>query len=343
MKSFDKRIALTGMALAAFAGCAGGDGLPPAPRSASTGAVYGTAVSDTPVIVGDPYTIDGRTYVPSDPQHYDEVGLASYYGTELSGRPTANGERFSPSGISAAHRTLPLPSYVEVTNLQTGRTILVRINDRGPFAADRIIDLSSGAARQLGILEQGTAPVRVRRVQPAENDRARLRAGQLAEPRLDTSPQLLAALRARFERGGGIIPQATPSPDAPNAALASAPSPPPATTSPANAGVTFQVEDEAPQARPALAPATRPTPAPPPPAAIRDGYFVQLGAFSNAANARRLANRAQSLGTVQISQAGSIRRVRLGPYPNEAAAREALSRARSAGFGDARVFRDSGR
>jgi rare lipoprotein A len=321
MKLFDKtKTWIAGLALAALAGCGGGGELPPA-SAGGQGPVYGTTVSDFPVLVGEPYTINGRTYTPSDPSHYDEVGLASYYGDELSGRPTANGERFQPSGISAAHRTLPLPSYVEVTALQTGRTILVRINDRGPFTDDRIIDLSIGAARQLGIVEQGTAAVRVRRVQPIDSDRARLRAGQPAEPRLQTSPQLLAALRAQFERGGGVIPPATPSPDAP------APS--------GRAGVDWEVENEPQAATPPSAPRSAPT--------ATGSYYVQLGAFSNAANAQRLASRAQNLGTVRVVSAGNIRRVRLGPYPSQAAANQAQSRARAAGFGDARVFRDTGR
>src|SRR3546814_10196370 len=83
---------------------------------------------------------------------------------------TANGEKFRPDGITAAHKTLPLPSYVEVTSLQTGRTILVRVNDRGPFARGRIIDLSKGAAEQLGIRAAGTAPVRVRVVDPRSEE-----------------------------------------------------------------------------------------------------------------------------------------------------------------------------
>ncbi|QLC24162.1 septal ring lytic transglycosylase RlpA family protein [Parasphingopyxis algicola] len=327
MQLFDKKRWTVLPALAALAACSsGGRELPPASAGAD-GSVYGAAVSDTPVQIGPPYTINRRTYTPADPSHYDEVGLASYYGAELSGRPTANGERFRPSGISAAHRTLPLPSYVEVTALQTGRTILVRVNDRGPFAGDRIIDLSVGAARQLGIVERGTAPVRVRRVQPVESDRARLRAGQPAQPRLQTSPQLLEALRAQFERGGGIIPQATPSPDAPASTGQAATSG--GNAGPSNAGVNWQIEEE-PQSRPVQSA---------PPAAAGD-YYVQLGAFSNAANAQRLANRAQRLGTVRIVSAGSIRRVRLGPYPTQAAARQALSQVRSAGFGDARIFRD---
>ena len=311
---------IAGLGFVVLAGCSSGGGLPPLATSGQ-GPGYGETVSDIPVLVGDSYTINGRTYTPSDPSHYDEVGLASYYGNELAGRPTANGESFRPVGISAAHRTLPLPSYVEVTALETGRTILVRINDRGPFANDRIIDLSLGAARQLGIVEQGTAAVRVRRVQPIDSDRALLRAGQPAQPRLETSPQLLSALRAQFERGGGIIPPATPSPDAP------APT--------GRAGVDWQVENE-PQA------ATAP-PAPQPAPAASGSYYVQLGAFSNASNAQRMANRAQNLGTVRIVSAGNIRRVRLGPYPSQAAANQAQSRARGAGYGDARVLRDTGR
>lgn len=321
MKLLDKtKSGIVGLAFAAVAGCSSGGELPPA--SAGQGPVHGSGVSDMPVLVGAPYTINGRTYTPSDPPHYDEVGLASFYGEELAGRPTANGEAFRPSGISAAHRTLPLPSYVEVTALETGRTILVRINDRGPFAGDRIIDLSVGAARQLGIVEQGVSPVRVRRVQPVDGDRARLRAGQPAQPRLQTSPQLLAALRAQFERGGGVIPPATPSPDAPD--------------TPGRAGVDWAVENE-PQAE-SPAPTSRPAAQ-----AATGSYYVQLGAFSNAANAQRLARRAEGLGSVRVVSAGNIRRVRLGPYPSQAEADGARSRARAAGFRDARIFRDTGR
>lgn len=329
MKFRNKQIWIPVSAATLLAGCSLGDEglgeLPPAADSGPSRPAYGTPVSDTPVIVGDPYEINGVTYTPANVGRYDEVGLASYYGNELAGRPTANGEPFNPSGISAAHRTLPLPSYVEVTSLQTGRTILVRINDRGPFDPDRIIDLSIGAAQQLGIAQQGTGAVRVRRVEPIEADKARLRAGQSAQERLTASPQLLEALRGQFERGGGVIPDAAlPSTDAPEAPSASG----------NETGVTWRDPG-----------AASPPPAIPtsPPATARGSYFVQLGAFSNAPNAQRLASRANRLGNITISQAGNIRRVRLGPFPSEAAANEALSRARQAGFGDARVFRDTGR
>lgn len=163
-------------ALALLAGCAGA---PDRPRGEQSG--Y-RPVTDLPVKIGPPYTVRGRTYVPADERDYAAVGLASWYGPE-SGGQTANGERFRPDAIGAAHRTLPLPSYVEVTSLRSGRTILVRVNDRGPFAPARVIDLSRGAARALGVERDGTSPVRVRRVFPGEAERAALRAGRTAAPR----------------------------------------------------------------------------------------------------------------------------------------------------------------
>jgi rare lipoprotein A len=138
-------------------------------------------VSDTPVKIGRPYQVRGRTYVPADDAGYDEVGYASWYGPGQGGR-TANGEKFKKNRVGAAHRTLPLPSYVEVTALATGRRIIVRVNDRGPFVDGRIIDLSLGAAEELGIVRSGTARVRVRRVFPGEQVKRALRSGRAAEP-----------------------------------------------------------------------------------------------------------------------------------------------------------------
>ena len=179
-----------------LAGCGMEDGrgdnrLPGPPRQA-------WPVSDYPVKIGQPYQVRGVTYTPADVPNLDEVGYASWYGEDHEGKPTANGESFRPGAISAAHKTLPLPSYVEVTSLDTGRTILLRVNDRGPFVQDRIIDLSSGAAQQLGIRRAGVAPVRVRRVNPPEQERAVLRAGGQTAERLETPPALLAVLRQRL-------------------------------------------------------------------------------------------------------------------------------------------------
>jgi rare lipoprotein A len=111
--------------------------------------------------VGSPYVVGGRVYVPQDNQHYQAVGYASWYGEDFRGRYTANGEIFDLDGISAAHPTLPLPSYVRVTNLQNGHSLIVRVNDRGPYSGNRIIDVSGRAAHLLGFRKRGTAWVKV--------------------------------------------------------------------------------------------------------------------------------------------------------------------------------------
>src|SRR3977135_2205844 len=116
---------------------------------------------------GKPCNITGRTYVPSENPTYRAEGVASWYGRDFHGRLTANGEVYDMHSISAAHTTLPLPSYVRVTNLDNGRSIVVRVNDRGPYARSRVIDLSIGAAKQLDFYGHGLARVRVEYVGPA--------------------------------------------------------------------------------------------------------------------------------------------------------------------------------
>jgi rare lipoprotein A len=111
--------------------------------------------------VGQPYRLNGRTYYPSDDPRYRAEGIASWYGPDFHGRETANGEVYDMHGFSAAHPTLPLPSYARVTNLDNGRSIIVRLNDRGPYAKNRIIDLSIGTAKALDFYGRGLARVRV--------------------------------------------------------------------------------------------------------------------------------------------------------------------------------------
>lgn len=142
-------------------------------RGAFTSSEYGVAVSPRVTnnpnpprgggryVVGSPYTVRGRTYHPQDDPNYHASGTASWYGADFHGRKTANGEIFSANAITAAHPTLPLPSYVRVTNQQNGRSLIVRVNDRGPYVAGRIIDLSSRAAHMLGYVNAGSAPVTV--------------------------------------------------------------------------------------------------------------------------------------------------------------------------------------
>jgi rare lipoprotein A len=111
--------------------------------------------------VGKPYSVRGRTYVPAEDPSYRADGIASWYGPDFHGGLTANGERYDMNGISAAHPTMPLPSYARVTNLDNGRSIIVRVNNRGPFVRNRLVDLSVGAARALDFYHHGTARVRV--------------------------------------------------------------------------------------------------------------------------------------------------------------------------------------
>jgi rare lipoprotein A len=117
--------------------------------------------------VGKPYSVNGRTYVPAANPSYRAEGMASWYGRDFHGRLTANGEVYDMHSISAAHTTLPLPSYVRVTNLDNGRSIIVRVNDRGPYHRNRLIDLSIGTAKALDFYSRGLARVRVEYVGPA--------------------------------------------------------------------------------------------------------------------------------------------------------------------------------
>lgn len=117
-----------------------------------------------PIVSGTmrPYQVRGRWSTPKEQPNYEEVGMASWYGDAFNGRPTSTGERFNMHELTAAHKTLPLPGLVEVTNLDNGRRVVVRLNDRGPFVDGRIIDLSRGAAQELGMISQGVGRVRVR-------------------------------------------------------------------------------------------------------------------------------------------------------------------------------------
>src|SRR3981081_1846235 len=117
--------------------------------------------------VGQPYSLNGRTYYPAENASYRGEGIASWYGPDFHGRLTANGEVYDMHGISAAHTTMPLPSYARVTNLDNGRSIIVRVNDRGPYVRNRVIDLSIGTAKALDFYGHGLARVRVEYVGPA--------------------------------------------------------------------------------------------------------------------------------------------------------------------------------
>lgn len=162
-------------------------------------------------MVGKPYTVAGRTYVPSETPRATE-GLASWYGSNFHGRMTANGEIFDRDSIAAAHTTMPLPSYARVTNLQNGHSMIVRVNDRGPFHGNRVIDVSERAASALGFQRQGTARVRVEYVGRASTNGSDDRI-LLASLRTDGQPASLT------NAAPTMIAQATPRPAAPRQAI----------------------------------------------------------------------------------------------------------------------------
>ena len=146
--------------------------------------------------IGKPYKINGQWYRPADDPNYEKVGTASWYGRDFHGRMTANGEIFDMNLMSAAHTTLPLPSMVEVTNLKNGKRAIVRVNDRGPFAHNRIIDLSREAARELGFEGDGLAKVRVKYIgraplqakAPSRGERVRVARHQAQPGKRQTAP-----------------------------------------------------------------------------------------------------------------------------------------------------------
>jgi len=154
-------LAMAGLSLAA---CAGG----PRPPVAT-----GVAASRAPLHGTEkPYQVNGVWYYPKSQPNYDEIGMASWYGERGHNRYTADGEVFDDHLPSGAHKTLPLPSLVEVTNLANGRTLIVRLNDRGPFVSGRVIDLSKEAAAELGFLASGVTRVRVRYIGQADGSKA---------------------------------------------------------------------------------------------------------------------------------------------------------------------------
>ncbi len=329
------------------------------------------------VKIGTPYQVEGQSYTPKDDVNYDEVGYASWYGEDHRGEGTGNGETYNPDAVTAAHRTLPMPSYVEVTNLATGRTILVRVNDRGPFAKNRILDLSPGAMRQLGVEGQGQIPVRVRRTNPPEYERTALKNGGQATERLPTPPGLLNALKLKLKdtpapKDVPVVKTAQVTPAKAAKAVVKSPVPPkapmaakPPVTPIVKPGADFSPPGVKPTASPPTPPvlpegdrfvveeagkphwkardekaATTPKRADPKlavslPSPASGTWFVQIGAFSNAASAKAVAARSGG----QVASAGAISRVRVGPYESEAAAHRALGGLRAKGYRDARVTR----
>ncbi len=268
--------------------------------------------------VGTPYAIDGTWYYPREQPDYDETGIASWYGPTFHGKHTANGEVFDASALTAAHRTLPMPVNVRVTNLDNGRSLVLRVNDRGPYARGRIIDVSAQAAKLLGFYGMGTAKVRVTYVARAE-----LPDGTMPS---DTPPAIASALPA-VPTGDVQMASLTPVPgvvDSPAPASANRPVAPPPSSPAVAVQPTGQVTEV------------------PVPAVTR--IYVQAGAFSIRANAQRLKDRLGRAGNMVISsidrRGQRLYRVRSGPFDDVSAADAALSRVLGMGDNDAKIVVD---
>jgi len=268
--------------------------------------------------VGNPYVVAGRTYVPKEDVNYSATGLASWYGDDFHGRYTANGEIFDMNSISAAHPTLPLPSYVRVTNLRNHKSIVVRVNDRGPYARGRIIDLSHRAAELLDVIRTGTARVRVTYL-----GRADLQGG--APPPPETPPEIASAL-----------------PAAPTAKVETSPLNALAGSKVAPSGRQYAMPKPAPSAPVQMA-ANEPTGQVSQVAVPAETHlYIQVGAFSKIENARTLLSRLG--GGLRISalqrNGQTLYRVRTGPLNSVEDADAALSRITGAGSNDAHIVVD---
>lgn len=195
-------------------------------------------------LVGRPYTIAGKTYVPTERPAQSQTGMASYYGGAFHGRRTANGEVYDMNSVSAAHPTMPLPSYVRVTNTRNGRSIIVRVNDRGPFHSSRVMDVSSRVAEALDFKRFGTAPIKIDYIGKAGlagSDDAKLFATLRTDGKPATfngSPELPATMVAENEQPAkreqprlasmetSAPEKRSPAPSVPSTPLVSAPMPP---------------------------------------------------------------------------------------------------------------------
>lgn len=276
--------------------------------------------------IGNPYQIGDTWYYPHEQPDYDETGIASWYGPTFYGHATADGELFDANALTAAHRTLPMPVNVRVTDLENGRSLIVRVNDRGPFAKGRIIDVSERAARLLGFYDQGTARVRVQFVARADLPNGEPQPFGAGTPsQVETAATAAPAATVEEEELPAIpgAAQAAPAPPPSQAAAAPAAAPPSAGSSPLNGGLPTGkvVEVEVP-------PVTH--------------LYVQVGAFSSYANAARLAARLGGGFTISEVQRGgqTLYRVRLGPYDHTADADAALTQVSSRGANDAQIVVD---
>jgi rare lipoprotein A len=284
--------------------------------------------------VGQPYQVGGEWYYPREDYSYDETGVASWYGKEFHGQRTANGEMFNKNELTAAHKTLPLPTLARVTNLDNGRSIVVRINDRGPFSSGRIIDMSQRASQLLGFEGQGTAKVRVQVL-------------------ADESKAIADAMR-HYGRGSGtpvevattITSEQTASAEQPTEALqpvSDTPVAPPLATTPVQSETLDPVRTTPATHQQLLA--TEPVQEVVQlPVTGNNHLYIQAGAFTVSDNATRMQQSLAKFGNTSVStiviNGTTFYRVRVGPVKDVAHADALLSKIKQSGASGARTVVD---
>ena len=285
--------------------------------------------------IGAPYQVNGIWYRPEENYKYKEVGIASWYGPDFHNGITANGERYDMHALTAAHRTLPLPSIAKVTNLENGRSVFVRVNDRGPFVNNRIIDVSKKAAEMLGFEDQGTAKVRI----------------EIMEDESKALKKEILDHGGKFVDGGAPMEEIVPQ----NAVIA-IPVANPIEENPISLSKT-QWDDDPETAKslekeevlfapkkdvtaPKKEVSKETVQAP----ASQPGYYVQAGAFSKIENANALKSRLSTFGNVSITEkqagSGTIYRVRIGPFKSGEEGVALMDRMKESGYSDIRLVEE---
>ncbi len=257
-------------------------------------------------LVGQPYEVAGQWFTPREQPDYDKVGIASWYGEAFHKRKTSNGEYFDMNMLSAAHATLPLPSYAKVTNLETGKSIVVRINDRGPFVDTRIMDLSKRSADTLGFKHRGMAKVRVQYIGGAP---------------LEDKGSHLAMMNRKLGQGARFQTLVA------------------AAQLPARQADRVQVADAQPE-EPTLQQASYQPKAD----NISGEYIVQVASFDSLDEAEQARSTLTEIAPVQVYEidsagGGLAYRVQLGPFQSKISARQAMAAAREQGYAEVRVSR----
>lgn len=271
-----------------------------------------------------PYVVLGKTYTPiTDDEPFTQVGMGTWYGKKFHGQRTSSGELYDMYKMTAAHPTLPIPSYARVSNMLTGATVVVRINDRGPFHSKRVIDVSYTAALKLGLLNKGSHELKVERILPAEIDRMLATRGGVSTtsgPRLASqSPQASPDKRLSSFRGDDEKPALVLAPRA----------------VPASEIEALMLSDGA-KAAPAAAAAPAVPAVPATPAtqdeALAGGYYLQLGAYSRPDGARQLQGQlaGAALAALHVVQSGPVFRLFSGPFASRQAAQDAIGNLPSA-------------